>query len=295
MMSGFTSALVLSWRRGTLYLVRRWATRLTLYAILVAWGCITLYPFLWILLTSFKSRWEPYHNPFGLPERWLLENYPYAWRTARTGQLANNSFFVAVTSTLIAMSLAATCAFALSRFRFAGRGLIFSYIIAGLLIPGSTRLVPLVIFTRQLGLYDKLLGLALIYAVGAIPFNVFFLVPFMQTIPREMEEAAIMDGATMWQVFLRIIVPLSQPALVTMATFHMLFCWNEYITALLLTASPKNWTMPVGMEALMQRFGSNYTAFAAAMVLSFIPAILFFIALQRYVVKGMAAGALQGL
>jgi raffinose/stachyose/melibiose transport system permease protein len=121
------------------------------------------------------------------------------------------------------------------------------------------------------------------------------LTAFMETIPRELEEAAIMDGASMWRVFRNIVFPLSQPALVTLATFQVLYSWNEFILALMLTKSASNRTMPVGMAMLIGEFFTNFPVLFAAFVIAIIPGIVFFLLLQRYVVAGMSAGALKGI
>jgi raffinose/stachyose/melibiose transport system permease protein len=165
----------------------------------------------------------------------------------------------------------------------------------GFMVPGSVLLVPLAVFTRRIGLYDSLLGLAVVYAAIGVPWNTFFLSAFMATIPRELEEAAVIDGAGMWRVFWSVILPLSRPGLVTLATLHVLSSWNEFILALLLTISQENRTLPVGMSLLIAQFYANYPALAAAVVMSLVPSVLFFLLLQRYVVEGLAAGALVGL
>jgi len=270
-------------------------SRVVLYAGLVGWAAVTTYPFIWLVLTSLKYPYEVFENPLGLPRDWVFKNYVTAWEQADVGRLAQNSLYVAVISTVLAMFVAATTSFALSRFDFRLRSPVFGYIMFGFMVPGSVLLVPLAVFTRKLGLYDSLLGLTIVYAAIGVPWNTFFLSAFMERIPRELEEAAIMDGAGMWRVFWSVILPLSRPGLVTLATLHVLSSWNEFILALLLTISPGNRTLPVGMSLLIAQFYANYPALAAAVVMSLVPSVLFFLLLQRYVVEGLAAGALVGL
>lgn len=282
-------------RRGALYRFRHVVSRSVLYAGLVVWAAITTYPFVWLVLTSLKYPFEVFENPLGLPRDWVFENYVTAWTQAGVGRLAQNSLYVAVISTVLAMFVAATTSFALSRFNFRLKSPIFAYIMFGFMVPGSVLLVPLAVFTRRIGLYDSLLGLAIVYAAIGVPWNTFFLSAFMATIPRELEEAAVIDGAGMWRVFWSVILPLSRPGLVTLATLHTLSSWNEFILALLLTISQENRTLPVGMSLLIAQFYANYPALAAAVVMSLVPSVLFFLLLQRYVVEGLAAGALVGL
>ena len=282
-------------RGGTLYRLRHVVSRSILYVGLIGWAAITTYPFVWLVLTSLKYPFEVFDNPLGLPRDWVFENYVTAWTQAGVGRLAQNSLYVAVISTVLAMFVAATTSFALSRFNFRLKSPIFVYIMFGFMVPGSVLLVPLAVFTRRIGLYDSLLGLAIVYAAIGVPWNTFFLSAFMATIPRELEEAAVIDGAGMWRVFWSVILPLSRPGLVTLATLHTLSSWNEFILALLLTISLENRTLPVGMSLLIAQFYANYPALAAAVVMSLVPSVLFFLLLQRYVVEGLAAGALVGL
>jgi ABC-type glycerol-3-phosphate transport system permease component len=204
-----------------------------------------------------------------------------------------NSLIVTVGSTILVLALSSTSAFALARFEFRLKGLVWGYILFGFLIPHSILLIPLAIFTREIGLYNSLPGLALVYAAVGIPWNVFFLRAFMETIPRELEEAAVIDGAGMWDVFRDVILPLSTPALATMATFHVLSAWSEYILALVLTGPTESRTLPVGVSLLEGHFTSNEPGVAAGMVITIVPAVLAFVFLQRYVVKGLTAGALK--
>ena len=189
--------------------------------------------------------------------------------------------------------LSSTSAFVLARFNFRFKGLVWAYVLFGFLIPHSILLIPLAIFTRTLGIYNQLWGLAIIYAAVGIPWNTFFLRAFMETIPKELEEAAILDGAGMWGVFWNVMIPLSQPALATMATFHILSAWSEYILALVLTGTTASRTLPVGISLLEGHFTSNEPGVAAGMVITIIPAVIAFALLQRYVIKGITAGAIK--
>lgn len=275
----------------------RWRGQLgqmVLHGGLIAWGFLAVYPLAWVLITSLKYTPELYRDPFGLPPHWKWSNYQEAWVYAKMGVYFLNSILVTIGSTLLVLFLSSTAAFALARFEFKLKNLVWAYVLFGFLIPHSILLVPLAIFTRTLGLYNRLEGLAIVYAAVGIPWNTFFLRAFMETIPKELEEAAIMDGAGMWTVFWYVILPLSQPALATMATFHILASWSEYILALVLTGTTASRTLPVGISLLEGHFTSNEPGVAAGMAITIIPIVLAFAFLQRYVIKGMTAGALKG-
>ena len=272
---------------------RRRAMQIALHAALLVWAFHAIYPLVWVLITSLKYTRELYRQPFALPQYWKWSNYQEAWVHANMGRYFVNSLVVTVGSTVLLLALASPTAFALARFEFRFKGLVWGYILFGFLIPHSVILIPLAIFTRKIGLYNSLAGLALVYAAVGIPWNVFFLRAFMETIPSELEEAAVIDGASMWNVFRDVILPLSVPALATMATFHILSAWSEFILALVLTGETNSRTLPVGVSLLEGHFTSNEPGVAAGMAITIVPAVLTFIFLQRYVIKGLTAGALK--
>jgi ABC-type glycerol-3-phosphate transport system permease component len=274
------------WQRGL--------SQLVLHVGLFIWAFLAVYPLVWILITSLKFTPELYADPFGLPLSFKWSNYQEAWVHAKMGRYFLNSLAVTLGSTVLVLGLSSTTAFVLARFDFRFKAIIWAYILFGFLIPHSLMLIPLAIFTRTLGLYDSLAGLSLVYAAVGLPWNVFFLRAFMETIPSELEEAAVMDGAGMWTVFWHIILPLSTPALATMATFHILSAWSEYILALVLTGDTASRTLPVGISLLEGHFTSNEPGVAAGMIITIIPAVTAYAFLQRFLVKGLTAGAVKG-
>jgi len=274
-----------------------WQRRLKqigLHTGLLLWAFLAVYPLVWILLTSLKYTHELYDDPFGLPLSWKWSNYQEAWVFAKMGTYFLNSVVVTVLSTVLVLGLSSTTAFVLARFEFRLKALVWGYILFGFLVPHSLMLIPLAIFTRTLGIYDSLWGLALVYAAVGLPWNVFFLRAFMETIPNELEEAAVMDGAGMWTVFWHIVLPLSTPALATMATFHILGAWSEFILALVLTGDVASRTLPVGISLLEGHFTSNEPGVAAGMIITIVPAVIAYAFLQRFLIKGLTAGALKG-
>ena len=260
---------------------------------LLLWGLFCVLPLVWTLLTSLKSTPELYASPFGFPKALKWDNYIDAWVYAKMGLYFLNSIFITLVSTVLVLLIASTTAFVFARFNFRFKGILWAYVLFGFLIPHSILLVPLAIFTRTLGVYNSLAGLSIIYAAVTLPWNTFFLRAFMETVPKELEEAAILDGAGMWAVFTNVMLPLSQPALATMATFHLLFSWGEYILALVLTGTTASRTLPIGISLLQGHFTSNEPGVAAGMVITIIPIVIAFAFLQRYVIKGITAGAIK--
>lgn len=272
---------------------RRWLSEIPLHSGLLLWGLLCIFPLVWVIITSLKSTPELYRDPFGISQVLKWSNYRDAWVYAKMGIYFINSLLVTSLSVILVLFLSATSAFALARFNFRFKSWVWAYVLFGFLIPHTILLVPLAIFTRTLGIYNRLWGLAIIYAAVGIPWNTFFLRAFMETIPKEFEEAAILDGAGMWGVFWHVMLPLSQPALATMATFHVLSAWSEYILALVLTGTTASRTLPVGISLLEGTFTSNEPGVAAGMVITIVPAVIAFALLQRYVIKGITAGAIK--
>lgn len=264
-----------------------------MHILLIFWSVFCVFPLFWVLITSLKSTPELYRDPFGFPVLFKWANYHDAWVNAKMGVYFLNSIAITLISTGLILFFATTSAFVLARFDFPLKKFLWAYVLFGFLIPHSILLIPLAIFSRTLGIYNSLLGLAIIYGAVSIPWNTFFLRAFMETIPKELEEAAILDGADMWGVFWNVMIPLSQPALATLATFHFLFSWSEYILALVLTGTTASRTLPVGISLLEGHFTSNEPGVAAGMVITIIPVIITFAFLQPYVIKGITAGAIK--
>jgi ABC-type glycerol-3-phosphate transport system permease component len=256
---------------------------------------ITVYPFAWVLITSFREQADLYANPFGLPSVLHIENYFQTWEEAHIGRYALNSLFVTVMSTALAIPLASMPAYILSRIYFRGRGVIWGYVLMGLMVPQVTTLLTLGIIVRKMGIYDNLLGLAAVYAFGGIPFNVFMLKSFMENIPRELEEAVVLDGGEMWAVYRHVMIPMSLPAIATVATFHALYVWGEYVVSVVFLIDSNKFVLPMGLKNLLGQYSSNFPGYAAGVVLAMIPSIAFFLFFQRYVIKGLSAGALKDI
>ncbi len=265
------------------------------YGALAFWALVAGYPLVWMLMTAFKKDAELYRAPFALPEMLRWSNFVDAWVQGHLGPCVVNSIQVTLLSLLLGLGLSVACAFAFARLNFGPlKSFFWTYVMFGFLVPDSVRFFPLMVFFAKMRLFDSIWALVLIYSAGGIPWNTFFLRAFMERIPRDYEDAAVVDGASIWQVFRHVIVPLSRAPLITLATFHVLGVWNEFLMAFFLTSSENARTLPVGVRMLTGALATNQTAIAAGLVIVMVPMALFFVLLQRHIVKGLTAGSLVG-
>jgi raffinose/stachyose/melibiose transport system permease protein len=267
--------------------------RVLLYTVLVVWALINIYPLVWTALTSFKTNREFLEHPFGLPATWQFKNYTEAWSQGRKDLYFLNTVLLAIGVMVLSLALAASTAFVFARFRFRGSWVLWTILMAGFLMPIPTRMVPIVVFMRDIGLFGNLLAIVVVLA-AAVPFSAFFLRAYMESLPVELEEAAIVDGANIWQVVSRIIAPLSQPALATWGMFNFINAWDEFTMVIPLSRNDSTFTLPVGIRFLNSSRAADITGTAAGLVITIIPVALVFIFLQRFIVKGMTTGAVKG-
>jgi raffinose/stachyose/melibiose transport system permease protein len=247
-----------------------------------------------LLISSFKTNLELQTAPFALPEVWQFVNYLKAVQVAELPLLFMNSVIVSVTSTALAMVVTSMAAFVFSREKFPGGQSLLNLIIAGVLVPIIALMAPYFRLTNALGLYDSLWALILTYTAINIPISTFLMYGFMKSIPAELEEAAVIDGASFYQRFTLVIFPLSRIGLATAGTFVFLFSWNEFIYALLLTSSVRSRTLQLGIRFFTSQFFTDYTSMFAAIVLTIIPSILVYVFMHEKIIKGLTSGALKG-
>jgi raffinose/stachyose/melibiose transport system permease protein len=246
------------------------------------------------VLNSFKTNLEIQASPFSLPARLALENYANAVAMADLARLFLNSVLVAVGTVLLNLLVSSMAGFVLARETWKGRDTLRTILEAGILVPIIAFMVPYFTLVTRLGLYDKLGTLVLVYSAINIPVSIFLVTSFMQTIPKELEEAAIIDGCGFIQRFTEIILPLSRSGLVTAGTFCFIFAWNEFVMAMLLTSSVSARTIQLGIRFFTSQFITDYAGMFAAIVLSMLPSVLAYVFLHNKIIAGLTAGAVKG-
>ena len=266
-----------------------------LWIALVITALLWAAPFVFITLTAFKTRPDLLRTgSFGLPTALAWENFAVAWERANLSVTALNSAVITFTKVPIGLFISSLAAYALTRMRFRWQKGLFLLIAVGTMIPVQVALGPLFRLVLNLGLLNKYLGILLPYIAFGVPYQIFILRGFFASIPRELDEAAYMDGASHFDVFVRIILPVSKPALAALFILDFVATWNEFPMALVILQRQEAWTVPLSLQAFQGQFGNNYTEMNAAIVMAILPVIIVYMLFQRYFVSGLVAGAVKG-
>ncbi|NEW08707.1 carbohydrate ABC transporter permease [Paenibacillus sp. SYP-B3998] len=271
--------------------------KLIVWLILLLWSVAVLYPLIWTLLDSLKNNEQFFFNmPWALPKFPLLwSNFSYVWNKYNFSTYFVNSIVVTAGSTLLALILSSTTAYVLARYSFKGNKILLTIYIAALTIPFALALIPLFFLLNDLQLVNTWLGLILVYAALNLPFGIFLLVGFYKTLPKEIEEAAIIDGTSHYGTFFKVMLPLSQPGLITVMITNMLNNWNEYFLGVVLTNDPTKYTLPIGlavMQAEMQ-YRVEWGPLFAGLLITTLPTLIVYMIFQRQIAGGITAGAVK--
>jgi arabinogalactan oligomer/maltooligosaccharide transport system permease protein len=261
---------------------------------------VTLYPVLWVLKLALSPTQSLSLSVSPIPDAVTLDHFRDVLGASDAqgrwlfGRQLLASLVVSGATTLVGMSLAVTAAWALSRYRFPGKQAGQQVLLVTQMFPGTLMLVPLYSILQSLGLVDSWGGLVLVYATTSLPFCVWMLKGYFDTIPRELEEAALMDGASPGQVFVKIVLPLARPALAVTALFSFMTAWNEFILAATLLNDAARFTLPVALQRYVGEYKTEWGHFAAGALIVSAPVMALFFALQRSLVGGLTAGAVKG-
>lgn len=264
------------------------------WALLIAYGIVTIYPFFWLIISAFKTNEDFYNRPFGLPMNWQWENFTRAWESAKLGTAFMNSLIVSLGSLVVTLFIAALASFVLARFQFRRKGMIMAFFVVGMLIPIHSTLVPLFILMKQIKLLNTYWALILPYTAFALPTAIFVLSAYLMSIPKDIEEASFIDGTGVWGLFLKVILPMSLPALATVTILSFLHSWNDFSFALVFISKTSLKTLPLGIANFADGYQTDYGLTLAGMTISVIPTVIMYLIFQEQVMKGMTAGAVKG-
>lgn len=300
------------------------------YTVLIIYLAAVVFPMFWVVYTSAKSTQEIYKNPFGLPRvitapstenaHILVENYKRAWIGSHFSQYFVNSLKVVSISLVLILLFGSMASYAIARFEFFGKQFLYLLFLAGLLIPMQLILIPLFFQFSDMGewltkafaplgnlitggrgswvvsLHDSHAGLIIIYVAASLPFTVFTLTAFFRTLPNELREAAMIDGAGEYRIFFQVMMPLGKPGLVTVAIFNFLGLWNEYLFGLVFLNSDSVKTLPLGLASISMQaqYKSDFGLMFAGLVIAMLPTLLVYMILQEKLTKGITVGAIKG-
>lgn len=264
------------------------------YILLICGVAITLVPFIYMISASFKSQIYTFEYPPRLiPRDPTLENYIKALGKDLFGINLLNSFFVATVTTVSTVFISSLMAYAFSRMRFPGKEVFFYILLLGMMIPPVMLIIPQFIIVKNLHLLDNLWGLIVVYISVTLSMQTFLLRSFFETIPRELEEAVLVDGGTRWDIFRKIILPLSKPGLAVVAIFTFLYAWDEFPWAHVAIREGSRRTLPVAIALFQSQYLTQWGLLFAATTVASIPAVIVFVIFQRYFIQGVITSGLK--
>lgn len=260
------------------------STALWIYAI------VALVPLLLMVANSFRTTSSLYSDPLGAP--WPIDfgSYRKAWTEGRFGEYFANSLMVTTGAVVLSTTVSTMAAYGLARSRSRIFTMLESVFISGLMLPIHLAILPIFYLLDGFGLVDTRLGLTLVYAASGVPFSIFVLTTFFRQLPPELEEAARIDGANSWQMFLRIMVPMVRPAVATVVVFRFVPIWNDFLFPLVLLRTRENYTVPVGLTTFFGEYATDWSSLFAGLVIATVPLIILFLVATKQIVAGLTAG-----
>ncbi|MCA9834139.1 MAG: carbohydrate ABC transporter permease [Thermomicrobiales bacterium] len=264
------------------------------YTLLLLGAAIAILPFVVTILASLKTAPELAKGIFSLPNEAQWQNYEKAWTQGHFGRFFGNSIIVAVGVVVPSIFLSTLTGYAFARFRFRGSNIAFTYLLLGLVIPLQAMVVPLYYVLREIGLLDSLVGLILPQIAMSLSFGTLLMRQGFLSVPNDVMEASIVDGANSWQSLWQVMFPLSRPMVGTIGLMFFIWTWNEFMLPLVVNVNPKYHTLPVGLMYFQDRWTANIPLIAAGATIIFLPIIAIFLIFQRQLIEGITQGAVKG-
>lgn len=268
--------------------------KLVKQALLIIITLIALYPVYWMVVTAFKTLPDYRFNKFGFPRSFHLENFVTASRSGRFIRWFLNSVIITTGATLASTTIASFAAFAFAKMPFKGSSTVLNFVISLMVIPPVVMIVPLFILYAQLKMIATYQGIIILYTGLTLPFSVYLLTNFFKTVPHDIVESALIDGCSHFGIMLRIFIPLSAPALVTLIIVNALWMWNELLLALVFLPKDEMRTLMVGIAAFKTRLNLDIPVTMAGLFMTTLPMVVLYIIFQRFFIRGLTAGATKG-
>lgn len=272
---------------------RKWSRRVGLYAIAVVVLVIVIVPLSFAILGGFRDNPQLVTDPVGLPDPWVFTNYTGILTSAEFWQQLWNSVSIALMTTAITLPAASLAAFVLARYSFPGRELVFGFFTLGLLFPVAMAILPLFIALRDIGLLSTSYGVALPQAAFGLPLSIVIMRPFFAAIPRELQDAASVDGASPFRIYWSLMLPLSRPVLSTVSILAIVGSWKAFFLPLLILIKEPQHTLPIGVNNVSAQYSTDFAIVLAYTSLAMLPALLFYAVAERQIIGGLTAGAVK--
>ena len=265
-----------------------------IYIFLTLVAVLYIAPLLWVFMVSFKTNSEIFTSPFALPESFYIDNFTFAWTAGKLGIATLNSFIVCAVTLIVSMLIGSMAAFAIGRLRFKLAKPCMTFFLLGMMIPVHCVMIPL--FTRfaKLGLSNSLTGLIIPYLTFSLPVTIFIMTGFFQSMPNELIESACIDGATIYEIFFKIALPLSKTGLFVTGLMTFVANWNELLLAMVFISDDMKKTLPVSLSKFVGPYNTNYSQMFAAIIIAIIPTIIVYCIFSNQIVDGLTAGAVKG-
>ena len=264
------------------------------YLILIVATFVFVFPIIWVFYNSLKTNGELFENPWTLPVAVHFENYIYAWEQAKIGTFFMNSVIICAIALILCLILSTTVAFALTRLKWKWSGIVMAIFLVGMMIPIHSTLIPLFLMFSKAGIINTRLSLIIPYTTSGMPIAIFIMTGFLKNFPVEIEESAVIDGATIKQVFWKMTLPIAKPSIATVAVYTFVSMWNELNYALVFLSDSSKMTLPIGLNSFKGQYSTNYVALFAAVVVTILPSIIIFTVFNKQIIEGMVSGAVKG-
>lgn len=269
-------------------------SKVLIYCFLIILALIYLLPLLWVFSVSFKTNAEIFTSPFSIPQALNFENYEVAWNAGKLGIATLNSAIVCVVTLALSMIIGSMASFAIGRMRWKFSGAVMTYFMIGMMIPVHCVLIPLFTKFAKVGLSNNLWGLILPYLTFSLPVTIFIMTGFFQGMPNELFESACIDGCSIYQIFIKIALPLSKTGLFVTGLMTFVNNWNELLLAMVFISDDAKKTLPVSLSKFVGPYNTNYSQMFAAIILAIVPTIVVYCIFSNQIVDGLTAGAVKG-
>ncbi len=269
-------------------------SKIVIYTLLTLWAFTTIYPFYWIIINSVKESNEILSNSFGFPKTIVWDNYINAFQNNDIAKSYYNSLIISGTTTVVVLFLSSMASFAMVRYEFKGKKILYMLFLGSLMIPAFSTIIPIFTLVAKLGLINKYSAVIVPQIVGNLSFAIIVLMGFMATLPLELEESAFLEGSSVFGIYRRIIVPLSIPSLASVAIFTFLWSYNDLFLQMIMLRKDNVLPISALLKKISSQFGTDFGLMAASVTLVIVPVLIIYIILQKFIIKSMTQGALKG-